>query len=276
MAHSTNLAEALGDCYVDPNCTDKRIWLRAINRFLNKSKGFNPNLERLNRDSVKYSSSRRWLLPFTKDLGWSVIDIAYFYTDHKKFIINCYNGGKEVALLIDREGNRHLIRRSGWYMAASEISERLGLTTLKKLYEIFVSDVISPTNPIRQRKMMNARVKILGNKFKNIVIRDKCSNNAVRLTWYKDFSYDKQNERIQYTTHTMLISPNRWEITPDVYHGQAAGYINCDDKLKQLASSLQPTRMISKDEAKSLIEEHYNNIKSKIDSQMECAIGNFN
>lgn len=276
MSHSTKLVEALGDCYVDPNCTDKRVWVRAINRFLNKSKGFNPNIEKLNKPSVINSSSRRWLHPFTKTLGWQIIDISFFYMSHKKFIVNCYNGGKEVVLLIDKEGNRHLIRRTSWYSPGSEISERLGLTTLKKLYEIFVSDVISPTQPIRHRKMIHKRITLMAHKFENIVFRDKCANNTLRFTWFDNFSYNKENERMKYITHTILLSPNHWKLSQDAYPSQATGYINCDDKLKQLQSYLQQTRMITKDEAKSLIAEHYSTVKSQIDEYMTEAISNFN
>lgn len=275
MAISQKRIEALGDCYVDPNCTDKRVWLRAINTFLNKSKGFNPNLEKLNNEKIRRASHKRWLLPYFDNLGWKEIDIDFFYLNREKFLINCKNGGKEVALLIDKNGDRHLLRRSNWYGGASEISERLRLSTLKKLYEIFVSDVVTPTAPIRQRKMLSDRIQFISNKLENIVRYDKCANNAFRLTWLNNFSYDKVSEVMKFQSHSLLLSPTRLDCSLESASCQYRGFIECNSKLNQLTNYEKTSKLITQKEARHLIEEHYNEVKMKIDVKMEAALSHF-
>ena len=266
MMNEEKVKELLGEFYINyKSVTDKKLYVATINKFINNDMEFLPfesyekslKIQATNiRNFIKNNGERYKLL----ELNHLVFDI---YRELKDGITYCNNNLFVVYDTVDKLKKIFVLRgRSG----IKEINATLGIGTLRKLYKMFVYDVIS-------YKILHRRVKLLYDNMHSLIsdkkfYYDKNNENEFKIFRLSCKSDINTNYSYFLFNHAFTLYYCNYDETL-TYVNQKSQYFHSKLLLEEFLYTFPKNilQITNKDELSNVMKRHYDN---KILKLIEC------
>ena len=165
MFNDEQKKKILGEFYIDVKTErNKTVYFNIINKFINSDNSFMPYLDKLRKRQYYNSNTLKWIdnKPNLKLLDIYMLSLeidphlkdGFCYATNDCFV--CYDTELEKKVIY--------VRRGG-YGQIKEMQTTLGFSTLQRLYNMFVYDVLS-------YKILNRRKKQIYHNFHNLFNKD--------------------------------------------------------------------------------------------------------
>lgn len=137
----------LGDFYVSMNCTDKNKFIDAINGFINSCPTFKPFIDKKN-----FTRNDSRIFKYIENNNLRLLRREFFVDKLDNELADRYICGNRIEIAIDDNGVKHVIVARINSRNAYELSNKLGIETIRLIYKKFVYDVESLATIIRSCK----------------------------------------------------------------------------------------------------------------------------
>ena len=242
----------LGEFYLSGSVTDKNLYINTINRFINLMPSFKP----LKNDSggidsrlEKYIVENNLKLLktnfFAKNIPSSLRDNSYF--------------GNRIEIAIDENNVKHIIVCRDGSREAKEISNKLGIGTIKQIYQYFVYAVGEPNSIIRELKEIKGFFESITYPY---LVKTQTRNGDVSVFVFYNGYFNIEEKILNYTYSNYILTNNG-----DAYSNfkkQKSQYTNLQ-YIKDVY--MKKENMITKDDFDKMIDESFEKKIKNIEKQ---------